>query len=190
MNKAKLSLLLLVAAAASAHAQHLLERQLAQLKPISMVPLEGSEWPAGTLLCLLTPYQSSLPGASSTAQRVNAFLQKKRFQGDEGHWSLVVVKPAPAGIKQLVFKRGKYDVVTSPVQLSTAADPVSATFELKECVAVQQVRVLVSRSGASNRTLISFGVENFLFSANGQEPAFEKGKKFEWYREPDSEAAY
>jgi hypothetical protein len=159
MNKAKLSLLLLVAAGPSAYAQHALEQQLAQLKPLAVVPLEGLEWPAGTLLCPLTPYQSSLPDASNTAQRVNAFLEKKRFQGDEGHWSLLVVKPAPAGIEQLVFKRGKYDVVTSSAQLSKAADFVPTTFEFKECVAVQEVRVLVTRGGASHRTLISFGVE-------------------------------
>jgi ferredoxin-like protein FixX len=157
MNKAKLSLLLLVATATSAHAQHPLERQLAQLKPIAVVPLVGLAWPSGTLLCPLTPYQSALPGASSTAQRVNAFLEKKRFQGDEGHWSLVVVKPD--GIEQLVFKRGKYDVVASSAQLSKAADSVTATFELKECVEVQEARVLATRSGASNRTLLHFGVE-------------------------------
>ncbi|MYN30282.1 hypothetical protein [Duganella levis] len=159
MNKAKLSLLLLVVAGAPAHAQHPLERQLAQLKPIAILPLEGLEWPAGTLLCPLTPYQNALPGASTTAQRVNAFLEKKQFRGDEGHWSLVVVKPAPAGIEQLLFKRNKYDVVTSPEQLSKAADSVPATFEPKECVEVQEARILVTRSRASHRTLISFGAE-------------------------------
>ncbi|MYN42914.1 hypothetical protein GTP55_26580 [Duganella sp. FT109W] len=159
MNTANLSLILLLVAGAPAHAQHPLERQVAQLKPIAIVPLKELEWPAGTLLCPLTPYQHALPGASTTAQRVNAFLEKQQFRGDEGHWSLVVVKPAPAGIEQLVFKRHNYDVVTSSEQLSAAADSVPATFEPKECVEVQKARLLVTRGRASHRTLISFGSE-------------------------------
>lgn len=156
------SLLLLVAITACSNAQHPLDRQLSQLKPIAIVPLEGLDWPTGTLLCPLTPYENALPGSSSTAQRVNAFLEKKQFKGDEGHWSLVVVKPTPAGeagIEQLVFKRGTYDVVTSSAQLSTGAESVPATFELKECVEVKEARVLVTRGRASNRKLISFGTE-------------------------------
>lgn len=156
------SVLLLVALGACANSQHPLDRQLSQLNPMALVSLTGLEWPTGTLLCPLTPYESGLPGASSTAQRVNAFLEKKRFKGDEGHWSLVVVKPAPAGdagIEQLVFKRDKYDVITSPAQLGQTAESVPATFKLKECVEVQEARVLVTRSRASNRTVISFGTE-------------------------------
>jgi hypothetical protein len=157
MNKAKFSLFFLMAASAYANAQHPLERQLAELKPIAVVPLERLEWPAGTLLCPLTPYQSALPGASTTAQRVNTFLENKRFQGDEGHWSLVVVKPEE--IEQLVFKRDKYDVVTSSAQLRAAAESVPAAFTVKECVEVQEARILVTRAGASHRKLISFGTE-------------------------------
>ena len=156
------SMLLLVALGACANSQHPLDRQLSQLKPIAVVPLVGLEWPTGTLLCPLTPYENALPGASSTAQRVNAFLEKKRFKGDEGHWSLVVVKPAlagEAGIEQLVFKRDKYDVVTSPEWLGKAAESVPATFKLKECVEVQEARILVTRGRTSNRTIISFGTE-------------------------------
>lgn len=156
INKAKLSLFFLVAASAYANAQHPLERQLAQLKPIAVVPLERLGWPAGTFLCPLTPYQSTLPGASTTAQRVNAFLGEKRFHGGEGHWSLVVVKPEE--IEQLVFKRDKYDVITSSAQLRAAAESVPAAFTVKECVEVQEAHVLVTRAGASQRKLISFGM--------------------------------
>lgn len=156
--KRAFSVIFLIAISACSDARHPLDEQLSQLKPTAVVALQGLEWPAGTILCPLTPYQSTLPGDSSTAQRVNAYLEKKRFEGDEGHWSLVIVKPAPAGdagIEQLVFKRGKYDVVTSPAQLNT----VSAAFKLKECVDVKEARVLVTQSGASQRTLISFGTE-------------------------------
>lgn len=147
---------------ACSDAQHPLDRQLSQLKPTAIVPLEGLPWPAGTLICPLTPYQSELPGDSSTAQRVNAFLAKKQFKGDEDHWSLVVVKPEPAGeagIEQLVFKRNNYDVITSVEQIGKSTDAVPAAFEPKECVAVQDARVLVTSSGASNRKRISFGTE-------------------------------
>lgn len=147
---------------ACSDAQHPLDRQLSQLKPTAIVPLEGLPWPTGTLLCPLTPYQSMLSGDSSTAQRVNAFLAKKQFKGDEAYWSLVVVKPEPAGeagIEQLVFKQGNYDVVTSVEQFGKSADAVPAAFAPKECVAAQDARVLVTSSGASNRKRIRFGAE-------------------------------
>ena len=153
-----LSVIFLIAISACSDARHPLDEQLSQLKPTAVVALQGLGWPAGTLLCPLTPYQSRLPGDSSTAWRVNAYLEKKQFEGDEGHWSMVIVKPTPtgdAGIEQLVFKRGKYDVVNSPARRSTE----SAAFKPRECVEVKEVHVLVTSSGASQRTLISFGTE-------------------------------
>lgn len=157
-----ISVLLLMALGACANAQHPLDRQLSQAQPVTVVPLQGLAWPTGTLLCPLTPYQSALPGESVIAQRINAFLQKRQFKGDEGHWSLVVVKPAPAGeagIEQLVFKRDNYDVVTSAQQLSEGAESVPAAFKIKECVDVQAARILVTRGAASHRKMISFGTE-------------------------------
>jgi hypothetical protein len=154
--------LVLVAIGACSDTRHPLDRQLSQLQPVGILPLDGLEWPSGTSLCPLTPYENSLAGDSSTAQRVNAFLKKKEFKGDEGHWSLVVVKAGSVGeqgIEQLIFKRGDYDVISSSAQLAKAAESVPAAFELKECVEVKEARVLVTRSRASNRKLISFGSE-------------------------------
>lgn len=156
-----IGVLMLMALGACADAQHPIDQQLSRLKPVVMAPLVSLNWPAGTLLCPLTPYESVLSGTSPTTQRVNAFLEKKRFSGDEGHWSLVVIKPAPAGdagIEQLVFKRGSYDVVTSGQRLGEIAESVPVTFEIQQCVEVNQARVLVTR-GASARKLISFGTE-------------------------------
>ena len=156
------SLLLLVATVACSDTQHPLDRQLSQLTPPAIVRPSGLDSPAGTLVCPLTFYQSTLSGGSSAAERVNAFLAKKQFKGTEGQWSLVIVKPAPAGeagIEHLVFKRDKYDVVTSSAQLVKEADVVPEAFELKECVEVKEARVLVSRARVSNRKLISFGTE-------------------------------
>lgn len=165
MSKAKIGFLgvsiatgalLLVGIGGCSDVRHPLDRQLAQIKPVTVTALQGLDWPTGTLLCPLSPYQSALRGDSDVAQRVNAFLQKSQFQGDEGHWSLVVVKPG-AEIEQLIFERGKYDVVTSLRPPDEATQLVIDTFTLKECVAVQQVRILATSGGALNRPQISFG---------------------------------
>ncbi|MYM32982.1 hypothetical protein GTP38_01285 [Duganella sp. FT94W] len=157
-----IGVLMITALGACTDAQHPIDQQLSRLKPVVVAPLVSLSWPAGTLLCPLTPYESALPGASPTAQRVNAFLEKKRFSGDEGHWSLVVIKPAPtgeAGIEQLIFKRGSYDIVTSRQRLGETAESVHVTFEVRQCVEVNEARVLVTRGSASARKLISFGTE-------------------------------
>lgn len=156
------SLVLLVATVACSNTQHPLDRQLSQLKPIAIVRPSGLDLPTGTFLCPLSFYESTLSGGSSAAQRVNAFLEKKQFRGTEGQWSLIIVKPAPAdeaGIEHLIFRRDKYDVVTSSAELVKEADAVPAAFEVKECVEVKEARVLVTRDRVSNRKLISFGTE-------------------------------
>ena len=150
----------LLALAACTEAQHPLDRHLSRLRPVTIAPLAGLEWPAGTLLCPLTPYQSSLPTSAPQAARVNAFLASKQFLGDETHWSLVAIKPAPAGdasIAHLVFKRGGYDIVTDQGMLKTASGTVPAGFTLQVCVPVEQARVLVTRAVSSPRILIGFG---------------------------------
>lgn len=142
--------------------QHPIDRHLSQLRPVAVAPIEGLTWPAGTLLCPLTPYQSALPSAAPIAQRVNDYLKRKRFQGDETHWSLIVVKVAPAGddgIEQLVFNRGNYDVVNELQILKTAAETLPAGFSLQVCVPTERARVLVTRAQATHRTLIIFGTE-------------------------------
>lgn len=153
--------LLLVGLAACSSEQHPLDRQLSQLKPVALVPLEKSGWPAETLICPLTPYQNAVSGDSSTAKRVNAFLQKKRFQGDEAYWSLVTVKPGTegdAGIEHIIFKRGLYDVVASAPRPHEASEQILAAFELKECVTAGEARILATAGGgAPSRTQIRFG---------------------------------
>lgn len=147
------ALLTLTLLAACTQAQHPMDRHLSQLRPVTVAPLAGLDEPAGTLVCPMTPYQSSLPATAPEAARVNAYLAGKHFLGDENHWSLIVVKAAPAGIEQLVFKRGDYDVVTEPQHVDTAAPG----FTLQVCVPVEQARVMVTRAQSSGRTLIRFG---------------------------------
>lgn len=148
-------LLALMTLGACTAAQHPVDRYLSGLRPVTVAPLEGKHWPAGTMLCPLTPYQSSLPASAPAADRVNAYLARKHFLGDENHWSLVVVNAAPAGddgIEQLVFKRGSYDIVTEPERLVRPAG-----FTLQACVPAGQARVLVTRGQSGGRTLIAFG---------------------------------
>ena len=153
-------LLALLALGACAEQRHPLDGYLAQLRPDAPSALPGMAWPAGTLLCPLAPYQNELHGAAPLADRVNAFLKQKRFQGDEGHWSLVVVKPVPAGdagIEQLVFKRGDYDVINDPQLMRRDALAMPAGFAQQACVSVEQARVLATRTPGSGRKVIVFG---------------------------------
>ena len=150
----------LLALGACAEQRHPLDGYLTQLRPDAPSALPGMAWPAGTLLCPLAPYQSELHGAAPLADRVNAFLKQKRFQGDEGHWSLIVVKPVPAGdagIEQLVFERGDYDVINDPQRIGRDVEKVPAGFAPQTCVTVEQARVLVTREQRSHRKLIIFG---------------------------------
>lgn len=150
----------LVALGACSDARHPLDHQLSQIKPVTVVPLRGLERPQGTLLCALTPYQSALSGDSEITRLVNAFLKKKNFQGDEGHWSLVVVGPAAAGvppIEHLIFKRAQYDVVTSLRRTDGPTELALTNFQPRECVEIQQALILANHGGASNRTQITFG---------------------------------
>jgi len=154
-----IGILALLALGACAQDRHPIDRQLSQLRPDAVVPLVGLEWPAGTLLCPLTPYQDRVPDSAFAAARVNDFLKRKQFVGDEGHWSLVVIKPAPAGddgIEHLIFKRGNYDVVTEEKLVAEAAKAQSRTFTQQACVPVELARVLVTRD-QSQRNLVSFG---------------------------------
>jgi hypothetical protein len=142
--------------------RHPLDRHLAQLHPETVATLPDMGWPSGTMLCPLTIYQSQLNGSAPPADRVNAFLVQKKFLGDEDHWSLIIVKPAPAGdagIEQLTFKRAGYDVINDAGMLKRDAETMPAGFALKTCVPVEQARVLVTRQQKSNRTLIVFGTE-------------------------------
>ncbi len=90
-------MLALMALGACSEEWHPLDRHLAQLRPDAVAALPDMAWPAGTLLCPLAMYQSELPDSEPLAESVNAFLEQKQFLGDEGHWSLIVVKPLPAG---------------------------------------------------------------------------------------------
>lgn len=140
--------------------RHPLDRYLSQLPPDTVAPLPRLDWPAGTLLCPMTPYQSSLHAGTPVAGRVNAFLERKKFQGDEGHWSLVVVAPSSDGndgIEHLVFKRGNYDVVVGAEMLARAAPTLPAGFVPQECVPVEHGRVLAVRGQGAPKT-VAFGV--------------------------------
>ena len=154
------AMVLLAALGACAEKRHPIDLQLSQLRPVTIAPLTGLDWPAGTMLCPLSPYENSLPATSPEAVRVNAFLERKKFLGDEGFWSLAVVKPNTAGddsIEHLTFARGKYDVVTSPGMLEQSAEKIPAAFKPQTCVTVEHARVLVTRG--AHRTIVSFGTE-------------------------------
>lgn len=156
------ALLVLAALGGCTQAQHPIDRHLSQLRPVTVAPLPDLNWPAGTLLCPLTPYQSQLSNDDSRAQGINTFLKRTAILRDEGHWSLVVVKPATAGtkgIEHLLFKRGNYDVITSPSQLQQAAETLPERFVPRTCVPVEHARVLVARARSTHRTLIMFGTE-------------------------------
>lgn len=155
-------MLLLTTLIACAEKRHPIDEQLLQLRPVTIASLTGLAWPAGTLLCPLTPYMSLLPDTAPEAARVNAFLKRKQFKGADNHWSLVVVKPTPVGddaIEQLIFKNAGYEVVTSARVLKQSADEVPAGFTLQACVPVEHARVLVTRGAVSHQTFISFGTE-------------------------------
>jgi hypothetical protein len=141
-------------------ARHPLDRHIAALQPDTVSPLPRLDWPAGTLLCPMTPYQSSLPAGTPAAERANAFMKRKKFLGDEGHWSLVVIAPSTTGvdgIEHLRFKRGNYDVVADADILARAAPTLPGRFVQQDCVPVEHGRVLVVRS-ASHRRTVAFGV--------------------------------
>ena len=152
-------LVLMVLGACSVE-KHPLDRHLAQLPPDTVAALPDMGWPAGTLLCPLTLYQNELPGSAPPADRVNAFLKQKQFLGDEGRWSLIVVKPLPqgdAGIEQLFFKRADYDVINDPQRIARDVQTVPPGFAPQACVTVEQARVLLTREPGSHRKLIIFG---------------------------------
>ena len=152
-------LALMVLGACSAE-KHRFDRHLAQLRPDTVAALPDMGWPAGTLLCPMGLYQNELPGSAPPADRVNAFLKQKHFLGDEGRWSLIVVKPLPqgdAGIEQLFFKRADYDVINDPQRIARDVQTVPPGFAPQDCVTVEQARVLVTREPGSHRKLIIFG---------------------------------
>lgn len=154
----------LAALCACAEQRHPLETYLDQLRPDTVTALPDLGWPAGTLLCPMSAYQSELGATESPAESVNAFLARKKFLGDEGHWSLIVVKPAPAGdagIEHLIFKHVKNAyVINDPATLARDAAAVPAGFAMQTCVAVEQARVLVVPQQKSNRKLIVFGTQS------------------------------
>ena len=155
-------MLALMALGACSAQQHPLERHLAQLRPVTIAALPDMGWPAGTVLCPLGLYQSELSDSAPQADRVNAFLKQKQFLGDEGHWSLIVVKPQPAenaggGIEQLFFKRADDDVINEPQRIARDARTLPARFTPQACVTVEQARVLVTREPGSQRRRVIFG---------------------------------
>ncbi|MGK5019631.1 hypothetical protein [Janthinobacterium sp. LB2P10] len=155
-----LALTVLMALAGCSKERHRLDRHLAQLHPDTVTALPEMGWPAGTLLCPLTTYQSDLDGSEPPADKVNAFLAQKQFLGNEGYWSLILVKPAPAGdnsIEQLIFKRAEFDVINDATTLKRDAETVPAGFAPQTCIPVERARVLLTRTRGSHRKLVIFG---------------------------------
>ncbi|PKB20859.1 hypothetical protein [Janthinobacterium sp. 64] len=154
------AMLALMALGACSAEKHPFDRHLAQLRPDTVTALPDMGWPAGTLLCPLGLYESELSESAPHADRVNAFLKEKHFLGEEGLWSLIVVKPmaeGDAGIEQLFFKRGDYDVITEPQRIAQVAGTVSPGFAPQACASVEQARVMVTREPGSQRKLVIFG---------------------------------
>lgn len=155
--------LALTALCACAEERHPLDLHLAQLRPGTVSTLPALGWPSGTLLCPMTPYQSELRGSEPPVDRVNAFLARKKFLGEEGRWSLMVVKPATdgdAGIEHLMFKNAKnFDIINDPEMLARNAGTVPVGFTMKTCVSVEQARILAIPEQRSHRMLIVFGTQ-------------------------------
>ena len=152
-------LALMVLGACSAE-KHPFDRHLAQLRPDTLTALPDMGWPAGTLLCPMGLYESELSDSAPHADRVNAFLKQKKFLGEEGRWSLIVVTPmseGDAGIEQLFFKRADYDVINDPQRIARDVQTVPPGFAPQACVTVEQARVLLTREPGSHRKLIIFG---------------------------------
>lgn len=155
-------MLALTALCACAEERHPIDFYLQQLRPGTVSTLPDMGWSSGTLLCPMTMYQSQLHGSEPPADRVNAFLTQKKFLGDEGHWLLMVVKPAPAGdagIEHLMFKRANFDVINEAETLKRDAETMTADFTMQTCVPVEKARVLAAPQQRSNRTLIVFGTQ-------------------------------
>ena len=153
-------MLALIALGACSEERHPFDRHLAQLRPVTVAALPDMGWPVGTMLCPMGLYQSEVSDSGPPAERVNAFLKQKQFLGDEGLWSLIVVKSMPegdAGIEQLFFKRADYDVINDPQRIERDAETVPAGFAPQACVTVEQARLLVTREQRSHRKLIIFG---------------------------------
>ena len=153
-------MLALMALGACSAEKHPFDRHLAQLRPDTLTALPDMGWPAGTLLCPMGLYESELSDSAPHADRVNAFLKQKKFLGEEGRWSLIVVTPmseGDAGIEQLFFKRADYDVINDPQRIARDVPTVPPGFAPQDCVTVEQARVLVTREPGSHRKLIIFG---------------------------------
>jgi hypothetical protein len=153
-------MLALMALGACSAEKHPFDRHLAQLPPDTVAALPDMGWPAGTLLCPMGLYESELSDSAPHADRVNAFLKQKKFLGEEGRWSLIVVTPmseGDAGIEQLFFKRADYDVINDPQRIARDGQTVPPGFAPQDCVTVEQARVLVTREPGSHRKLIIFG---------------------------------
>jgi hypothetical protein len=157
------SVLALTVLCACAEKRHPLDLHLEQLRPGTVSTLPDLGWSSGTLLCPMTAYQSALHGSVPPAERVNAFLARKKFLGEEGRWSLMVVKPATdgdAGIEHLMIKRAKnFDVINEPEMLVRDAGTAPAGFTMKTCVPVEQARILAIPEQRSHRMLIVFGTQ-------------------------------
>ena len=154
------AMLALMALGACSAEKHPFDRHLAQLRPVTVAALPDMGWPPGTMLCPMGIYQSELSDSAPHADRVNAFLKQKKLLGDEGLWSLIVVTPmseGDAGIEQLLFKRGDYDVINDPQLIARDAETLPAGFAPHACVTVEQARVLVTREQRSHRKLVIFG---------------------------------
>ena len=153
-------MLALMALGACSEERHPFDRHLAQLRPDTVAALPDMGWPAGTLLCPMGLYQSELSDSAPHADRVNLFLKQKQFLGEEGRWSLIVVKPLPqadAGIEQLFFKRADYELINEPQRIARDVQTVPPGFAPQACVTVERARVLVTREPGSHRKLIIFG---------------------------------
>lgn len=138
-----------------------LERFLTDVKPGSIATLPDFGWPAGTLLCPMGHYQNQLHSSSAVAQRVNAVLQHSAAHGDEGLWTLVVIRPDTAGadgIGQLVFETKALGVATFASELERAEGGVPAGFTWQECVPAERAKVVALRV-VRGRKMLAFGVQ-------------------------------
>ena len=80
--------------------------------------------------------------------------------GDDGIWSLVIVKPGTTGddgIEHLLLRSSTFDVINSAATLAKLVEKVPPDVEALDCVAVEHASVLTTRSRVTQRKIISFG---------------------------------
>ena len=112
-----------------------------------IVPLEELLRSAADTACVLTPYQSSLSGTDGTASQINAYLRSTNYQGDEGHWALILVNRGAISVQR--FKR------STRLDLASGHESLPRRFAAKSCVPATSGAFI--KTSAAGRSYVILG---------------------------------